>query len=335
MTNIEWTGKTWNPVVGCSKVSAGCNNCYAIPQSHRNAAIAQELPIDRRGRLKYYEGLTEKRGDRIEWTGVVNFVEEALEIPLKRKKSTVWFVNSMSDLFHESVTDEQLDRIFVIMALTPQHTYQILTKRPKRMLDYFLSNRWDDATFGGIPLSDVARLAADLPVPLGIPLRCHFPLANVHLGVTVENQKAADDRIPLLLQTPASVRFLSIEPLLERVDLTLIKQIDDFQQIHKTLSGHSSIDGQMQHLTNSINWVIVGGESGHGARLFDLAWARDLREQCEWSNVPFFFKQCGANCIDSLNGNSIDTKGKGADWADPNFPADLKIRQLPLTASEI
>jgi protein gp37 len=116
MTEISWTDKTWNPLVGCSKTSTGCKNCYAVQQAYRNEAIGKTM--ENPGRLAYYEGLTEKRGNRIEWTGTVNFVPEALEIPLKRKKPTKWFVNSMSDLFHESVPDEWIDKIFAVMALS-------------------------------------------------------------------------------------------------------------------------------------------------------------------------------------------------------------------------
>lgn len=202
MTSIEWTGKTWNPLVGCSKISEGCRNCYAINQAYRNAAMAEKMPNP--GRLAYYDGLTEKRGDRVEWTGKVNFVPEALEIPIKTRKPTTWFVNSMSDLLHESVTFEQLFRIATVMLQTPQHTYQILTKRPER---FWL---WSDVLK---TLQDSINGAMENPISVN-------PLSNVWLGVTVENQKAADDRIPLLLQTPAAVRFLSCEPLLEKIDLS-------------------------------------------------------------------------------------------------------------------
>ncbi len=138
MTNIEWTDNSWNPIVGCSKVSAGCSQCYAINQSYRNWAMAQSLPAEKRGRLAYYDCLTEKNENGgINWTGVVRFVEEALDVPLKRKKPTQYFVNSMFDPFHESVLDEWIDKIFAVMSLCQQHTFQILTKRPERMVEYF------------------------------------------------------------------------------------------------------------------------------------------------------------------------------------------------------
>lgn len=133
-TGIQWTDETWNPTVGCSKISEGCQNCYAIGQAYRNTAMGQKFANP--GRLAYYEGLTEKKGDRAEWTGTVNFVPEALEIPLKWKKPRRIFVNSMSDLFHGGIEDHELDQIFAVMALTPQHTYQVLTKRPDRMAEY-------------------------------------------------------------------------------------------------------------------------------------------------------------------------------------------------------
>lgn len=206
-STIEWTQHTWNVILGCSKISEGCQKCYALQQSYRNNAIAQSLDPEKRGRLSYYEGLTEKRGGRTEWTGKVAFVAEALGIPLKRKKPTTWFVNSMSDLFHESVTDEQLDQIFAVMALTPQHTYQILTKRPERMRDYIDSR------------------SLRFPEMQGIA-------SNIWLGVSVENQAVAH-RVDILRNTIAAVRFLSCEPLLESLDLELTG-------IHWAIAGYES-----------------------------------------------------------------------------------------------
>ncbi|HET8686195.1 MAG TPA: DUF5131 family protein, partial [Methanosarcina sp.] len=212
MSNIEWTNESWNPILGCSKISAGCRNCYAINQAFRNWKMAEGLPENKRGRLAYYEGLTKGFDD---WTGKLVFVPEALEIPLKRKKPQTYFVNSMSDMFHKNVEDEWLDQIFAVMALTPQHTYQILTKRPERMEEYLS----DPETIERIE-------EAGYEFSHNMDNLNNWPLPNVWLGVSVENQKAADERISLLLDTPAAIRFLSCEPLLEFVDLSRWLPID-------------------------------------------------------------------------------------------------------------
>lgn len=191
MSNIEWTGETWNPILGCSKISPGCQSCYAVDQAYRNWEMAKALPEDKRGRLAYYQDLTQKTkwGSR-EWTGLIKFVPEALDIPLKRKKPQTYFVNSMSDMFHDRVEDNWLAQIFQVMKDTPQHTYQILTKRPDRMLDW---------------------------------LHGRSPLSNVWLGVTVENQQTANERgyRLSLLNDKGWITFYSCEPLLESVNLDI------------------------------------------------------------------------------------------------------------------
>ena len=309
MTSIEWTGETWNPVVGCSKVSEGCRNCYAINQAYRNNAMGQSRLKEKRGRLRYYEGLTEKRGDRVEWTGKVVFVPEALDIPRKTCKPTVWFVNSMSDLFHELVTNKQLDQIFAVMALTPQHTYQILTKRPERMLEYMQNSSErikSEALISFLEGNEDQYTICD---------RLQFPLPNVWLGVTVENQKAANDRIYSLLETPAAIRFLSCEPLLEEIDFTGIEDSD---------------------LLGEIDWVIVGGESGYGARPCEIKWIRSIVKQCKESETPVFVKQLGSHpfiqLIPELGGKIPWTKSTGKGGKISEFPEDLQIREMPINA---
>lgn len=276
MTTIEWTQETWNPITGCNKVSPGCAHCYA-------ETLAKRFWGDR--------PFTE-----------VRFHPERLPAPIKRRKPTTYFVNSMSDLFHPSITDEQLDQIFAVMALTPRHTYQVLTKRPERMLDHML--RWK----GIFDYSGAMRPSYN------------FPLPNVWLGVTCENQKTADERIPLLLQTPAAVRFLSVEPQLEHVDLTCL-HYQNLTNINALTGRHGlTFDGT----GNKVDWVICGGESGAGARPFDLSWARSLRDQCKDSGVAFFMKQGGSNPI----GDGAERmSGKGNDFE--QLPPDLQIRQMP------
>jgi protein gp37 len=306
MTSIEWTEQTWNPTVGCSKVSEGCRNCYAIGQAYRNNAMGQKL--DNPGRLAYYDGLTEKRSGRTEWTGAVNFVPEALSIPLKRKKPTVWFVNSMSDLFHDDVTDEQLDQIFAIMALTPYHTYQVLTKRPKRMLEY-LSDRRRSAAI----VNAAMRKHGVAGLPVG-----WFPAKNIWLGVSAENQKAADDRIPLLLQTPAATRFLSCEPLLEEVE------------IYRWLDKGFGAPVPRGQRSPSIDWVIVGGESGHGSRPCEIDWIRSVVLQCCDAEIPCFVKQLGEQIwYKDQHGTlcRLPVTGKGSNTEE--WPEDLRVRKYP------
>jgi protein gp37 len=321
MSNIEWTDVTWNPFVGCTKISAGCTHCYAINQAYRNHAMAAKMPNP--GRMKYYEGLTHKKGDRTDWTGFVRFVPEALEIPLRWKKPRKIFVNSMSDLFHESIPFEQIDRVVAVMALTPQHTYQVLTKRPERMLEYVQSakNRIRIAAIDlgrakGIEHSDIESCQWDWPLP------------NVWLGATVENQKAADDRIPLLLQTPAAIRFLSVEPLLEKVDLNLL-HVEGITNLD-CLRGHHGVSYPLQGRCNKINWVIIGGESGPGARECNIEWIKSALKQCKSADVPAFVKQLGSRPSNlptyvSLKDKLRDRKGANlSEW-----PEDLRVREFP------
>jgi protein gp37 len=247
---IEWTDATWNPVTGCSKVSAGCTNCYAERLSHRfkwtdkpwNAAYAAEN---------------------------VKLHPERLEEPLRWRKPRKVFVNSMSDLFHEQVPFEFIARVFDIMAQTPEHTYQILTKRPARMKEF------------------IEQYVPENLAP--------YPLPNVWLGVSVENQQAADERIPLLLQTSAAVRFLSCEPLLGPVNLEkyfdpsgLCGTCGDYN-----LSCWCQSFPMDEHGYVKIDWVIVGGESGPNARPMHPDWVRSLRDQCKAAGVAFLFKQWG------------------------------------------
>lgn len=279
-TKIEWTDATWNPIIGCQVVSAGCKNCYAM----RLAGT----------RLKNHptrEGLTynTKRGPV--WNGEVRFNEKALDQPLRWKRPRMIFVCAHADLFYEGVPSEWIDKLFAVMALCPQHTFQVLTKRPKRMREYFqnplFEKRLTNAVVALEPNAwDTKRwLTFDLPLP------------NVWLGTSVENQATADERVPHLLQTPAAVRWLSCEPLLGPVNLdTWYETIDPYcdHQI-KPLSGYLSGDGFTPGYQSSkhIDWVVVGGESGPNARPMHPDWARSLRDQCDAAGVAFHFKQWG------------------------------------------
>jgi protein gp37 len=274
-TSIQWTDRTWNPVRGCSIVSPGCVHCYAMKQAHRFS-----------GPGKPYEGLTKLSArSGPQWTGKVVTVESALLEPLSWRKPQRVFVNSMSDLFHEDVPDYFISEVFATMALAPRHTFQILTKRADRMRRWFeCPGRVADvavAIFKRYPnLRDAERESRSRVKD--------WPLPNVWLGVSVEDQQRADERIPLLLQTPAAVRFISAEPLLGPLNLGALPRPAHF---------HSQPVGWETYLADRLHWVIVGGESGPGARPFDLAWARSIVQQCKAAGVACFVKQLGSHVI--------------------------------------
>lgn len=289
-SNIEWTEATWNCLAGCSEVSPGCARCYAAVMAHRLAAMGQAK----------YQGTTKKLPNgKVAWTGKMNLDEEALLIPLKRKKPTTWFVNSMSDLFHEDVPDEFIDKVFAVMGQAGNHTFQVLTKRAERMASYV--NRLAKSI---TPLENAARSIGrtfkfthegrDFPL---LP----WPIRNVWLGVSVENRQHGLPRIEHLLKTPAAVRFLSVEPLLEDVGVL-------------PLSRRSEMSKPGTVYFDDIHWVIVGGESGHGARPMHPDWVRPIRDQCIAACVPFFFKQWGAfapmDRNSEVEGVQVDLDGK-------------------------
>ncbi len=287
-SHIQWTDATWNPVVGCSRVNRDCDHCYAVNQSYRNERMGS----------KKYAGLTvlNPRGER-HFNGVVRCNAKALRIPLRWREARMVFVNSMSDLFHPGIYNEFIAKVFAVMALCPQHTFQILTKRPRRMA-YFLVD--DDEEFSpGVGVREAVyqeMLKLSLPTKPAYP---KWPLPNVWLGVSFGHQKAADEMIPPLQRCPAAVRFISYEPALEQVDFMGIKGID---------------------------WLICGGESGPDARPFDLAWARSARDQCRAAGTAFYLKQVGAKPLE--DGHTIKLCCvKGGCIAE--IPEDLRIREFP------
>lgn len=249
--------------------------------------------------MEKYAGTTKTVNGKAVWTGKINFDEKTLLAPLKRKKPTMYFVNSMSDLFHEDVPDDQIDMIFAIMALCPQHTFQVLTKRADRMRRYF---EWR------------------CEVILGFSTLNRVQDAAYRLMATITgqwNEKRADERIPDLLATPAVVRWLSMEPLIGPVDMGNIDcsqrgDVPGFYWIN-ALSGEN--DDMCRHYSDvpSLDWIVVGGESGPGARKFEAQWARSIRDQCSSANVPFFMKQMGGK-----------NKAKM-----PPIPNDLLVREYP------
>jgi len=280
-TNIEWTEQSWNPIVGCSIVSPGCTNCYAMKMAHRLQAMADKPRWTKKGvGTGHYAGTTKVVNGNAVWTGKLALApSHVLTAPLRRKKPTTYFVNSMGDLFHEDCPDEWILDALTIMAIARQHTFQVLTKRAERMRD-FMSNPdlLQEIMVNWWSFDDGMRGVESWPLP------------NVWLGVSTEDQRRADDRIPHLLATPTAVRFVSAEPLLGPINLTHIDLPGGDEEIFP-LGWPEGRDDEPCH--PHLDWVIAGGESGPNARPMHPDWARSLRDQCEAARVPFFFKQWG------------------------------------------
>ena len=261
-SKIEWCDATWNVVSGCTQVSSGCAHCYAKTlhdRRHRAYLAGAKLP-------KQYAAPF----------STIQLHPERLEMPLHWKKPRRIFVNSTSDLFHEDVPDYFIGLVFAIAALAPQHTFMILTKRPDRM-ETMLTDLGGE--FWGTIKVNLLRRGYPLPADRNAIV----PLPNVWLGVSVENQATADERIPVLLQTPAAVRFISAEPLLGLVEL--------WDARYDNPNGGKT--GAITSWPGGLDWVICGGESGPGARPMHPNWALSLRDGCLAAGVPFFFKQWG------------------------------------------
>lgn len=270
-TGIEWTNATWNPVRGCSRISAGCGGA-----NHQGGCYAEKIAARFSGPGQAYEGFAKRTPHGGTWTGKMALVENNLDQPLRWKKPRMIFVNSMSDLFHENLPDEAIDRVFAVMALAPQHTFQVLTKRADRMRAYLTAR-------AGMGNASICRAINMIPNHLGNRHGAlEMPLPNVWLGVSVENQEAADLRIPDLRQTPAAKRFISGEPLLGPVRLNHLLHCNGCPGCYTLDCGDPGLD-----------WVIVGGESGTNSRPMHPDWARSLRDQCASARIPFFFKQWG------------------------------------------
>jgi protein gp37 len=315
-TKIEWTDETWNPIVGCVIVSRGCTNCYAM-----KVAGAR---LDGNPATPHYAGTTAKSKAGPVWTGKVAQASQATLLkPLTWKKPRRVFVNSMGDLFAENVPTNWIDQVFAIMALAPQHQFQVLTKRPERMRDYVADPNGPRRVARvciDLFLDQKVKATNDWPVQsvgdIDDPedVRIKWPLPNAWLGVSVEDQATADARIPHLLSTPAAIRWISAEPLLGPVDLTALS-LNRPDGIFPTglphevnaLHGISAVDG-ISTSCPTLDWVVVGGESGPGARPMHPDWARSLRDQCAAAGVPYFFKQWGKwvhECSD-IDGNIFD-----------------------------
>ena len=363
-TRIEWTDTTWNPVVGCTPVSPGCLNCYAATFAGR-------------GLHEHYVGLTVRRQDKLRdgerartravFNGVVRMLPEKLTEPLHWRRPRRVFVNSMSDLFHESVPFEFIAAVYGVMGAAPEHTFQVLTKRPGRAIEFY---QW----LGGLSCGRTRREAKSIgpgQLPLTIcgafalkaigerisvderfliDMLCRdrlagsWPLPNVWMGTSVEDQPRADERIPWLLRCPAAVRFLSVEPMLSHVDVFGPIRDMKLRDVEPDPGG----DGRYLH------WVIVGGESGAQARPCNVAWVRSVVEQCRDAGVPVFVKQLGRAPVEDLavwqsrpfsrllsfsQGKRLGllhstsevvwevADKKGGDMAE--WPEDLRVREFP------
>lgn len=260
-SSIEWTDATWNPVRGCTKISPGCKHCYAETFAERWRGIAGH---------PYERGFDPR------------FVPDQLGAPLRWRNPRRVFVNSMSDLFHDAFTNEQIAAVFGVMAACPRHTFQVLTKRAERMRRWFEWLSHAHATHvepaQAVYCVDHAQRATPrMPSVNGFALR--WPLPNVWLGVSAEDQRRADERIPHLLACPAAVRFVSVEPCLGPVDVSIYLA----RGVIEAKPGDPDYD--------ALNWVICGAESGNGARPMHEDWVRSLRDQCAAAGVKFFFKQ--------------------------------------------
>ena len=305
-SKIEWTNKTWNPVTGCTKVSAGCDHCYAEAFAERWRGIAGH---------PYEQGF-----DLRLWP-------DRLQLPLRWTKPSLVFVNSMSDLFHADVPTEFIDRVWAVMSLAPHHIFQVLTKRPQRMRRYLSDPntyqqileaaeefRHKDGRLNEIPISDPSK----------------HPHRNIWIGTSVENQEAAF-RIDSLVKTPAEVRFLSCEPLIGPLDLDdwLLSQVAGstagpfYDKFGNRRGGGGGFGGQAMTSIplNDIHWVIAGGESGPGHRPAEVAWFQGLADQCQEAGVPFFMKQ------DSGPRSGHQGRISDALWARKEFPL---VRQQEL-----
>lgn len=345
-TNISWTatngqpGATLNCIAGCDRVSPGCAACYAVANAWRMASNPNPAISS-----VYADVVERQPNGRLDWTGLVRCLPERLGLPHTWAKPRRIFVNSLADTFHPAVPIEFLAELWAMMAMTPRHTYQILTKRPERMAAVLRDPN---------VAPTVASVIAETPG--GIDLIGYdgldWPLPNVWLGTSVERQQEADQRIPHLLRCPAAVRFLSAEPLLGPIDLARAcwgeghpRAALDIQAAQ--LSGHPLA---------GLHWVIAGGQSGGNRTSWlvstchteapdgtpcqlcggtgwkpdpnALAWARSLRDQCQAAGVPFFFKQWGGPQSNS-GGRLLD----GQVWDQQPAPAGGRPGQhVPVAA---
>lgn len=289
-SSIEWCTDTLNPTVGCTHVSAGCDSCYAktLHDQRHNAWLAGNMP---NAPVQYHKPFTE-----------LQMIPERLDIPLRWTKPRRIFVNSVSDLFHPRVPTEFIDRMVAVFALAPHHVFQVLTKRPRRMQQYFS----DPALYGRV-LEAAIGFRCKFPKLISVPISdpVTHPLPNLWLGTSVENQEAAY-RLDALVKTPAAVRFVSAEPLIGPLNLARWLPPRCWQCKGEGVVWESSLlyavpdepvpcprcdGGRLKAEPSPLHWIIAGGESGPGYRPAEVFWFSALADQCAAANVPFFMKQ--------------------------------------------
>ncbi len=275
----KWWDESWNPITGCSPASPGCSNCWARD-------MVKRFPHLHGTPNEYFPDAL----INVQPFSKIIFHPDRLDIPLRWKKPRRIFVGSMTDLFHEDVTDEMIQAVFGIMSSAGQHTYMVLTKRPERMRAWMEKTSLDECQ------AEMVVQVIEMRSPTGrrdrlnsLTINGPWPLPTIWLGVTAENQEMADQRIPILLQTPAAKRFVSVEPMLGPVDLAGIFGHDQYAMHH------------------GIDWCIVGPENAPRPRPMDIEWARSLRDQARAAGVPFFMK----------------SPRKGT------LPADLMVQEIP------
>lgn len=310
-TGIEWTDTTWSCITGCERCSPGCAHCYA-----------EVLTATRLKEQPKYKGLAIiTASGEPHWTGDIRLHPDELLTPLRWRKPRKVFVNSMSDTFHHDVPESFLDQMFASMALAGQHIFQVLTKRALRMRAYLSGHGVQDRVYEAMELLAEKVGIADF-------LFDAWPLPNVWIGASVEDQQRADERIPWLCQTPAAVRFLSCEPLLGPVDLNFAcepRQSDGSLERGRYLKGVNALR------ESGIHWVIIGGESGRDARPCHVDWILDLVRQCQAAGVACFVKQLGGYVF-AKGGDQITIRLKFRDskGGDPSeWPEDLRVREFP------
>ena len=362
-SSIEWTDATWNPTRGCTKIAQGCKNCYAETFAERWRGVPGH---------PYEQGFDPR------------LAPDQLTLPLTWKRPRRVFVDSMSDLFHESFSFEYIAAVYGVMGACPQHTFQVLTKRPRRAVEFFAwierqrpaltaelvkrGGAWPDGEQSAESVL-CAYHARHVLEPVDRPPFVGWPLPNVWIGTSIAEQKDADKNIPYLLQIPAAVRFLSAEPLIEPVTLTRIGTLADLRVCMPDRVRITEADMRPHHVAamqidplgavptiyyqtpdhmggftcavkawRRIDWVIVGGESGPGARPCNVEWIRSIVRQCREADVPVFVKQLGSNPMCQCGCNTPRLKNeprlyrdrKGADWNE--WPEDLRIREFPRSA---